>query len=149
MHRYFTWLYIYAHSNYPYFRVRTPAPPNKPLDHHWMIQNLSIFSKEEVVRVNKISRVLSEPFREGFWSSGCAIRQVAFFHPDHLFGMKFGSRCAGFDFGIIGLMWVSNHCNQCGLHPRNLTKSLKNNGWKTTFLLGIPIFKASCYFQGG
>ena len=34
------------------------------------------------------------------------------------------------------------------LHPRNLTWPLKNDGWKMSFLLGLPIFKGYVKFPG-
>ena len=34
------------------------------------------------------------------------------------------------------------------LHPRNLTCPLKNDGWKMSFLLGLPLFRGYVKFPG-
>ncbi len=34
------------------------------------------------------------------------------------------------------------------VHPQNLTMPLKNDGWKMSFLLGLPIFRGYVKFPG-
>ncbi len=44
-----------------------------------------------------------------------------------------GSDC---EYGIIFVRLIQHH-----IHPQKLTCPLKNDGWKTSFLLGRPMFK--------
>ena len=46
--------------------------------------------------------------------------------------------------------WIIQHqpTKSKNIHPRNLTYPLKNDGWKMSFLLGLPIFRGYVKFPG-
>ena len=46
--------------------------------------------------------------------------------------------------------WIIQHqpAKSKNIHPRNLTYPLKNDGWKMSFLLGLPIFRGYVKFPG-
>ena len=50
---------------------------------------------------------------------------------------------------LLWLVDTPQMANNVKLHPQNLTWPPKNDGWKMSFLLGLPIFRGLVKLWGG